>query len=170
MLTDNLFFEEALQLIGGATSGESLDLTTYFFAYRSDEDVKAKQVYQSLVDASHRGVKIRVLLERNNSPDVNQSITQANLQNAERFAQDGIATVYLDPTDKITHAKIIRLSSATHHVALIGSTNIYRGDFDENHQVNFLVRDIALIDALGAYLNQKFAYEGTKYSLLPLRQ
>lgn len=166
MMTDDLFFDQALALIKGAGAGDSLDLTTYFFAYRTDADAKAKRIFDEVVAAQGRGAKVRIYLERNANHDVNQDITRANLQIAERLDAAGVGRVYLDPQDKISHAKIIKISGPHRNAALIGSTNIFRGDFDENHQVNFLIEQEDLVAALTAYLNQKFAYEGTKQSVL----
>jgi hypothetical protein len=166
MMTDDLFFNQALSLIGAASAGDSLDLTTYFFAYRTEGDAKAKRIYEEILAAQARGAKVRLYLERNSNLQVNQDITKANLQTAKRFEDAGVTRVYLDQEDKISHAKIIKVSGPNRNVALIGSTNIYRGDFDENHQVNFLIEHEDSIAALTAYLNQKFAYEGTRNSLL----
>ena len=166
MITDNLFLERAVSLIQGAVSGDALDFTTYFFAYRNETDVDAKKIFDNILAAKERGVKVRIYLERSSNPAINQSITTSNLKVAKQFADAGITSIYLDPLEKISHAKIIRVTGPSHQAALIGSTNIYRGDFDENHQVNFLITDSVLVKALNAFLTQRFAYEGTKFANL----
>lgn len=126
MITDNLFFDRAVSLIESAVSGDTLDLTTYFFAYRNESDIGAKEIFDQIIAAKNRGVRTRVFLERSSNPAVNQSITESNLKVAKQFFDAGITTIYLDPLEKISHAKFIAVSGPAHQAALIGSTNIYR--------------------------------------------
>ncbi len=162
-LTDTLFQQKALGLIGEAQKGDALDVTTYFFAVRGESgDAKAKEIFDAIGAAQERGVDIRVYLERNDNPKINQTITEANEQVARMLNEKGIR-VYLDPPGKISHFKIIRLSGPAKKAVLSGSTNLYRGDISDNHQVNVYVENAALTDSLGAYLNQKIAYEGERF-------
>lgn len=163
LLTDSLFFENAMSLIQAAGPGDSLDVTTYFFAYRTETDLKAKMLFDAIVAAHGRGADVRIYLERNSNPKVNPSITKANKLVANRFARAGIEKIYFDPEEKISHAKIIKLRGKNRSAVLLGSTNLYRGDLDDNHQVNFLIEGAAPVDQVTAYLNHKFAYEAATY-------
>lgn len=163
-LTDDLFLQQALAIIDSAGPGDHLDVTTYFFAFRDERDEDAQRVFDAIVAAKGRGARVRLYLERNANQRVNQAITRANLSVAARFLEAGI-DAFLDPEDKISHSKIIRLKKAEgQSVMAISSANIYRGDLRENHQVSFIIRDNALVDQLGDYLDQKLAYEATPFS------
>jgi phosphatidylserine/phosphatidylglycerophosphate/cardiolipin synthase-like enzyme len=163
LITDAMYFEEGLKIINESKPGDVLDITTYFFANRTPRDAKAKQISDAIVAAFERGVQTRIYLERNSNPDVNPGITRANMQVAENFRLKGIKSIYFDSKEKISHSKIIKRSGPGGKVMLIGSTNLYRGDFDENHQVNFKIEVPELIDQTTNYLNQKIAYEATAY-------
>ncbi|MGZ3698530.1 MAG: phospholipase D-like domain-containing protein, partial [Bdellovibrionota bacterium] len=65
LLTDTTYFETVRSLIERSSEGDSLDIGMYFFAYRTDADTQAKTLFDELVAAHQRGVKIRLLLERN---------------------------------------------------------------------------------------------------------
>ena len=174
MLTDSLYLDEALKLIKSAKNGENLVLTTYFFAaFRKGNDgqelagdEKADSVFAALVTAHERGVNVRVFLERADvtpGSNLNGDITKSNLNVAQLFEEAGLTTVYMDKPDKISHAKIIKVSGERRAEALLGSTNIYRGDLDENHQVNFLLKDPQVVHAITEWIDAKIQNEGTEF-------
>ena len=72
--------------------------------------------------------------------------------------------MYLDKTDKISHAKIIKVTGPRRSEALVGSTNLYRGDLDENHQVNILLKDRALVGAITRWVDTTIQNDGTPFS------
>ena len=174
MLTDTLYYDEALKFIKSAKNGENLDLTTYFFAaFRKGNDgedlpgdEKANTVFKALVAAQERGVNVRVFLERAEvrpGSNLNGDITKSNLNIARLFQEAGLTSVYFDKTDKISHAKIIKVSGDRRAEALLGSTNIYRGDLEENHQVNFLLKDPDVVHAITPWIDAKIQDEGTEF-------
>ncbi|MEK6774531.1 MAG: phospholipase D-like domain-containing protein [Bdellovibrionota bacterium] len=160
VFTDTLLFDRLTGLIDKAGVGDTLDLSMYQFLYRDNRDVQAKIVYEKLVAAKTRGAKIRVYLERTkNSED---ETFKTNSRVAELLSENGIE-VYFDPTEKISHAKFIVYVGKTEKIAIISSANYYRGDFNENHQVNWQVTNHPLIELLQTYFSQKIAYEGQRY-------
>lgn len=161
VLTDNAFLPEALKVIQEATAGDTLNIATYFFRIGGDDDQDADKIFAAVLQAKSRGANIKVYLERNTNPQVNPDITLANMYTAQRLADAGI-DVYLDPVEKISHAKMILLDGKK-KILLQGSTNLFRGDLNENHQMNIRVEDPLVIAKAQTWLAAKIAYEGSHY-------
>lgn len=161
ILTDNAFLPEALKVINEANTGDTLNIATYFFRVGGEDDQDADQIFAAVVQAKNRGAKIKFYLERNTNPQVNPDITRANMNTAKRLTDAGI-DVYLDPEDKISHAKIILLDGKK-KILLQGSTNLFRGDLNENHQVNVRIEAPEVIAKVQTWLAAKIAYEGSHF-------
>ncbi len=164
VLTDDAFLPEALKIIGEANAGDALNIATYFFRTGGEDDQDADKILAAVLQAKTRGAKIKFYLERNTNPQVNPDITRANMNTAKRLVDAGIE-VYLDPQDKISHAKMILLDGKK-KILLQGSTNLFRGDLNENHQVNIRVDDASVIAKAQTWLATKIAYEGSHYVTL----
>lgn len=160
VFTDTLLFDKLTALIDKTTAGEALDISMYQFLYRDDRDVQAKILYEKLVAAKSRGAKIRVYLEKTKNTD--DITTKANARVAGLLSENGI-DVYFDPTTKISHSKFMIYMGLKEKIVILGSSNYYRGDFNENHQINWQIKNVPLIDSLKMYFDQKIAYEGQKY-------
>lgn len=162
ILTDNQFLAEALNVIGEAKAGDSLNIATYFFRVDEKDDKDARRILSAIIEAKIRGAKIRVYLERNNNPDINQEITRSNLVVAKNLSDEGI-DVYVDPEEKISHAKMIILDGKK-KILLQGSTNLFRGDLNENHQINVRTDDATIVAKAQSWLTAKIAYESTPFN------
>ncbi len=164
VLTDDTFLPEALKIIDEATAGDTLNIATYFFRVDGEGDQDAVKILSALTQAKGRGVKIKLYLERNNNPKVNPDITNANIHVANKLFDAGI-DVYLDAEEKISHAKMILLDGKK-KILLQGSTNLYRGDMNENHQINIRLDDPAIVAKAQAWLTAKIAYESTYFGAI----
>jgi phosphatidylserine/phosphatidylglycerophosphate/cardiolipin synthase-like enzyme len=163
VLTDDLFLNEALEVIGATKAGDELLVAAYFFRVDKDGDGAAASVRDALMQAMVRGVKLKVYLEQTNSEKLNADVERSNKVVAAQLAEKG-ADVYFDPEAKISHSKIILVNGKL-KTALLGSTNLYRGDLSENHQVNVRINDPLAIAKIYPWLSAKMAYEGIKFEL-----
>jgi phosphatidylserine/phosphatidylglycerophosphate/cardiolipin synthase-like enzyme len=161
LLTDTTYYAKALGIIDNAQSGDKLRIAMYFFAYRCSTDVGAKAIFDALVGAHQRGVVVTIMMERNSDQAVSPDVTKSNFKVAKDLIAAGITEVYFDLESKISHTKLLLYNDS---IALFGSTNWYRGDFDENHQLNWMIRDSAAVNDLISYFDKKLADEGTIYS------
>ena len=164
ILTDNAFLPEALKVINEATLGDTLNVATYFFRVGGEDDQDADKILSAVLQAKSRGAKIKFYLERNNNPQINPDITRANMYVAEKLSKAGI-DVYFDPQEKISHAKMILLDGKK-KILLQGSTNLFRGDLNENHQVNIRIDDASVVAKAQTWLTAKIAYEGSHYTTI----
>lgn len=158
LLTDRLHFAELLGQIRTAQKGDQLGLSMYQFLYRNENDQQAKQVLEELIAAHRRGVQLEIYLNR--AEDLATQNTSANLRVAELFLQEGVHKVYFDPVAKISHSKFLYRISGNEKVALISSVNIYKGDFNDNHQLTWVVKKDNLVDQLVTYFKHQIAYDG----------
>lgn len=152
MFTDTAYEENLLTLIKGAK--HTLDASMYDLNF-TGKDPKAQEVMDALADAAKRGVKVNLMLEQG-TPDFAPEITQAN-KAAAKWLQDRGVTVHLDQPGQISHQKFI-VADSSH--ALLGSTNWTKSDFDQRHQVNWLVRDTAVAKQLRNILRDEIGTEG----------
>ncbi|MCX6126462.1 MAG: phospholipase D-like domain-containing protein, partial [Proteobacteria bacterium] len=164
ILTDNAFLPEALKVINEATLGETLNVATYFFRVAGEDDQDADKILSAVLQAKTRGAKIKFYLERNNNPQVNPDITRSNMNVAEKLSKAGI-DVYFDPQEKISHAKMILLDGKR-KILLQGSSNLFRGDLNENHQINIRIDDASIVAKAQSWLSAKIAYEGSQYGAI----
>jgi len=162
LLTDRLHFDELLGQIRLAQKGHQLGLSMYQFLYRNEDDAQAKQVLEELLSAHKRGVQLEIFLNR--AEELSSQNTFANLRVAELLMQQGVNKVYFDPEAKISHSKFLYRISASEKVAMISSVNIYRGDFNDNHQLTWVIRNDVVVDELMSYFKQQIAYDGVLVS------
>jgi phosphatidylserine/phosphatidylglycerophosphate/cardiolipin synthase-like enzyme len=152
MFTDTAYEEQLLSTIKGAKS--TLDASMYDLNF-TGSDPKAQEVMDALADAAKRGVKVNLMLEQG-TPDFAPDITKAN-EAAAKWLQDKGVTVHLDSPTQISHQKFIIADSSS---VLMGSTNWTKSDFDQRHQVNWLVKDPATAKQLRNILQNEIATEG----------
>lgn len=172
LLTDTAYYDEALALIGRAK--RSLDIGTYFLAYRvgrEADDVKVKALLDAVI-AQHDKVKktgkpfaVRFFLDNNGiNPEMHESHTIKGSWNARNYlVKAGIDEVFFDRYEQISHCKYLikdgnpaAREGGTAEV-LFGSTNLYVGDFDHNHQLNVLSSDAGLVKSFTAYMGTRLA-------------
>lgn len=162
VLTDRLHFNELIEQIRAAKKGDQLGLSMYQFLYRNENDAQAKHVLAELIQAHERGAVLEVYLNRAADPTTQN--TSTNLRVAELLLQAGVKKVYLDPEAKISHSKFLYRITGAEKVAMVSSVNIYRGDFNDNHQLTWIVKDHPVVDQLVTYFKHQIAYDGVPAS------
>lgn len=146
LITDRLFFENALELIENAEN--ELCLSTYFFDLNEDYmHTNTGKLFQALIDACKRGVNIQIFLEQSKI-DFNLHIHKTNLRTARVLASKGIKGISFDDPAIISHCKMI---IADRKKVLMGSTNWYWRGIDQSHQVNFIIMNKLLVESLYEY-------------------
>lgn len=166
VLTDRLHFNELISQIRKTQAGDTVGFSMYQFLYRDERDVQAKQVFEELLAAHKRGALLQIFLNR--AIDLKTQNSEANLRVAELLLQNNVKKVYFDPEGKISHSKFFYRISKNEKVSMISSVNIYRGDFNDNHQITTVIKNGPLTDQLASYFSQQIAYDGTLVSRIPL--
>lgn len=111
-----------LGLVGSAR--ESVDVLLYQFSYTPLQD--------ALVDASNRGVLVRVVLD----PQV-----ESNLFTAEKLALSGVSVRWASREFASTHAKVLVVDGDT---VFVGSTNWSRHAMKLNREAAVVVSSVAV--------------------------
>ncbi len=107
-----------LEAIGSAEN--ELDVMLYQFSYAP--------LIDALISASNRGVRVRVLLDRQ---------IASNLHTAERLAFSGVSVRWASKQFASTHAKVMVVDAQT---VFVGSTNWSRHAMELNREAAVLVR------------------------------
>lgn len=166
LVEDRRFFQEAEGVIARAQS--TLDIATYYLAYRQGQEARDTRVKRllDLIVARHeaarregRPFRVRLFLDNNGIPsrtrDYYQEFTMRAAWNARNYlAEHGVTGVKFDRFDQISHCKFILGDGRE---VLFGSTNLYGGDFDEHHQINVLSTDASLAAQFARYMEARYA-------------
>lgn len=180
LLTDAAFLPAARELIGRAQ--ETLDVATYFLAYRPQLADKSDRVIGELLEAmavrAVAGVRIRLFLDSNGIPGKAGHTRSAS--HAVETLRRRVATlaeaagtrvdveeqvqVYWDPFRKISHGKILlRDRESEDSELLLGSSNLYWRDLTTNLQLNVRSLDPALNAQVAAWYRAQLAQAGLYY-------
>jgi phosphatidylserine/phosphatidylglycerophosphate/cardiolipin synthase-like enzyme len=146
MITDTAYQPQLLNMINSCQKGDTLTGSMYDFDFNS-KDASAKSVMDALVAAEKRGVKVTMLLDHEasqgtNAEDNNAAAAAYLKKNAPA---DNQPNVVLGADDKISHQKFLIKNGSQ---VLMGSTNWTDSDFNNRHQVNWLVNDSSLASSL----------------------
>jgi len=113
---------------------ESIDIEIYVFSSRD--------VLEALMRAKSRGVRVRVILERNVAGDDNDGMFR-------ELAGKGFSVRYASSAYKLTHSKFIIIDGA---VVLVGSHNLSNSALYKNREASVIIRDRqAVSEFMGAY-------------------
>lgn len=179
LITDNAFYPELIKIIKNAEF--SLDIGTYFLAYRKGkevEDKKVKDLLDLIIERNNilknkgKSLKVRFFIDNNGiSPEHYKNFTQRAALNARDYLlKNGITEIYFDKYEQISHCKfVIKDASTSNQEVIFGSTNLYNGDFDDHHQLNFKSSDGKLVDDFVKYMNNRLK-ESTKEPVIPNNQ
>ncbi len=151
-VTDRNFIPNALELIKNAK--KEICITTYLFDHdMKNKDSNSARLFQQLIAAHKRGVKIRAFIEQS-TISFNEHIHAANMRTTAALIKEGITGIRFDSPSSITHCKIL---IADGYKAILGSTNLHGADIDRAHQVNFMITEMSVIADLCAYFEKLYA-------------
>lgn len=166
LLMDTAFYAEAEAMIDSAE--RSLDIATYFLAYRANNrrDAKVEALLKRIVDraqalkAKGKPFSVRLFIDNNGiSPERHKSHTLEAACHAKAYlARHGLTDVYFDSHRQISHMKYILKDAGTPGAeVLFGSTNWYWGDLDHHHQLNVRTSDPAMVKRFADYQAARIA-------------
>jgi len=113
----------------------------------SDAQLADNPLWEELLAAALRGVRVRVLLD---SSDWAPSITEKNRPTIEFLQDNGIEARFDDPATT-THAKLVVVDR---RVVILGSSNWNRYAFTEQEQANIELKDEQVGEVFSAYFDR----------------
>lgn len=151
---------EALYFLAIASARESLDLTSAYFAPRP-------AFIEALVEASHRGVEVRILVP---GPHMDKEIVrQAGRSTYERLLSEGVRIFEFQPT--MLHAKSLVVDGIW---SSVGSVNFDNRSFQLNDEATLCVQSkrfaAQLLDVFEQDLSHSKEYLSGYWGERPLRQ
>ncbi|MFN3428682.1 MAG: phospholipase D-like domain-containing protein [Candidatus Sericytochromatia bacterium] len=166
LFRDTAFYAEAEAMIDSAE--RSLDIATYFLAYRANNarDAKVEALLKRIVDrakalkAKGKPLSVRLFIDNNGiSPERQKSHTLEAACHAKAYmAKHGLTDVHFDSARQISHMKYILKDAGTAGAeVLFGSTNWYWADLDHHHQLNVRTSDPALVKRFADYQAARIA-------------
>ncbi len=163
VLTEGKIFEEAMEIIGDSTPGEDLWLGMYLL---SDPDV-----IEALKDAADRGVRVRMILDPNQTSFGNDKPGIPNVAVTHRMnivEEENMDVRWYNVDEEQYHSKILFLDGEEARL-LAGSTNFTKRSFHQYNLENNLSikasKDSALIEDVREYFLLIWNNEEHQYTL-----
>ena len=143
LLLDRDYFTALLDGVERARA--EIFLSAYLFRTIEDARGYPEAVLKRLVAAVHRGVRVDVVLERNQDVD---NLNRNNAETAERLKQGGIR-VCMDAPDRVTHTKLVVIDR---RYLLIGSHNLTQAALKFNHEASVWIDSAPLAEEALGYM------------------
>jgi len=116
ILANRDYVPELVKLFDGAE--KTIDIIMFSAGYYPEHPEGINRVlYNSLIRAAERGVRVRIILD---ASSWNPNNTRKNAMVARFFRKSGLVEVYFDPPDVTTHTKAMVVDST---LSVVGSTN-----------------------------------------------
>jgi len=131
LLRDREYFAELVEAIDVARS----EVVMAFFLFKTQEGGKTPPdiLLRHLLRAAHRGVAIRILLERGKSAA--STVDKTNRETARRLREQGIE-VSFDTPRRTTHTKVVVIDR---RYTFLGSHNLTSSALQYNHELSLVV-------------------------------
>ncbi|CAB1217387.1 phospholipase D family protein [Acinetobacter bouvetii] len=115
VLTEQAIYDQTLQLIETAKSGQKIDLAMFYLSER--------HIVKALIAAHERGVKLRVLLDPNKDAFGRQKNGIPNRQVASELNDAGVPVRWCNTQGEQCHSKMIVKQDAKNAELILGSAN-----------------------------------------------
>jgi len=163
VLTEDKIKDKILETIEGTGSGDKIELGMFYLAHR--------EIVENLIDASNRGVEIRIILDPNKDAFGFQKNGIPNRQTAAELLKktDNKIQVrwYLTHGEQF-HTKIIAVHKKDSMVLIGGSANYTRRNLDNyNLEADLMVtvkKDDPIAKEFGTYFNQIWENQNGTYT------
>lgn len=129
--------DDIITLIDSAE--ESIDIEMYVFTSRD--------VIEALEHAKNRGVKVRIIIERN-------TIGGSNEQTFQELAAKGFNIRYASTSYKLTHSKFMIVDGKA---VLVGSHNFSNSAIHKNREASVIIREAATVDEFSRVFKKDWA-------------
>jgi phosphatidylserine/phosphatidylglycerophosphate/cardiolipin synthase-like enzyme len=143
LLLDRDYFTALLEGVDRARA--EIFLSAYLFRTIEDARGYPEAVLKRLLAAVKRGVRVDVILERNQSAD---DLNRNNAETAERLKRGGIR-VCMDAPDRVTHTKLFVIDR---RYVLIGSHNLTQSALKYNHEASVWIDSVPLAEEALRYM------------------
>lgn len=140
-LLDKNFASALISEINNAE--ESIDMAMFEFKFYENEKNKAHQILDALVNASARGVKIRILLD---ASDWNDEIGKDNNKTIN-FLKSQVIDAKLDNPKRTLHSKLIIIDNKV----FVGSHNLVFFALERNNEASILIENPEIVEQYKNY-------------------
>jgi len=144
LLQDGAFFTALADAIDGAQ--KEILIAVFLFKTNGHKGNRPDGVLDRLERASRRGVRVTVLLERDDNP--RSSVNRSNEKTAKRLRKAGIATVF-DSPGRTTHTKVAVIDRRR---VFVGSHNFTQSALKYNREMSIAVDSPGLAEELTRYI------------------
>lgn len=124
VVTESAIRDEALDMIRTAEAGDRLDLAMFYLSHR--------EILRSLIQASRRGVHLRVLLDANHDAFGREKSGVPNRQAALELTDNGVTVRWCNTRGEQCHSKLLMRQDRNGQARLLlGSANFTRRNLDD---------------------------------------
>ena len=148
LLGDRDYFPALIHMIGNAKR----EIVMSFFLFKTNGYRRSysDKILNHLIQASKRGVSIKVLLETGKDPGSN--VNKNNRNTAKRLKKGGIH-VYFDSPRITTHTKVMVIDR---RYIIMGSHNLTNSALKYNHEISIFVDSPAVAEETLRYINSLY--------------
>lgn len=133
LLTNKEYFPALEDKIRNA--GEEILVSVYLFRTTESKRNLATKLRESLSSAASRGVKVTVLLEKEDTRRKGSSLNEDNAYTAKALSRGGVK-VYFDTPDTTTHTKMVVIDR---RFVFIGSHNFTDSALGRNNEASVMM-------------------------------
>lgn len=144
ILEDRRYFEALMKKIEAAK--KDIIISMYIFKTTGKKVNSAIKVREALINASGRGVVIKVLLERED--EKGSSLNYENEYTAKKLVNGGVA-VYFESPGKRTHVKAVVIDGK---YAFIGSHNLTASALQYNNELSLMIDSEEVAGEIARYI------------------
>ncbi|RFF32280.1 phospholipase D-like domain-containing protein [Wenzhouxiangella sediminis] len=164
ILTEAAIRDAALEMIGEADEGDSLDLLMFYLSHRD--------IVEALVAAEQRGATVRVLLDPNEDAFGRKKNGVPNRQVAWELHEAGLPVRWCNTRGEQCHGKMLVLRpSQGEHQVLAGSANFTRRNLDNyNLETNVQIRaaaNSAMMQTVAGFFEERWSNTPDRIHSLP---
>jgi phosphatidylserine/phosphatidylglycerophosphate/cardiolipin synthase-like enzyme len=145
LLPNEAYFDTLIPHITQAK--QEIVVSMFLFAPGDHENNRANQVKAALIDATNRGVRVRLFLDVSDGEDFS---TEANRGVAKELRRQGIA-VQFDSPARTTHTKLVIIDQ---RYVFLGSHNFTHSALRHNNEASVLIESPKLAQQALAYVQR----------------
>ena len=123
-------------------------ISMYLFKTDHSRGNPVNHIEQALENAAKRGVKIKILLEREEGPK--SELNQYNEETAKKLQGSGMEVSFDSPRRR-THTKVIVVDR---RYLFVGSHNFTRSALQNNHEISILIDSGEIAEQTAAYIEK----------------
>lgn len=150
LLLNKEYFETVLKEIENAQS--SIDISMFYFSFSKDKKSITSKLHDALTLAHKRGVKIRIVLDRDRPTDIYASY-RANKQRFTGLKKAGI-DVKFDKKEVASHSKLLIIDKSK---VILGSHNWTYGSYEKYQDVSVIVQSKLVAEEYSKLFDNTFS-------------